>query len=233
MSSDDFLLLPDDDDDFLSLEAPVLLPADNEEHDPENDTTYDGELMSADEYETLVEDDEPYGVPDFKTKRDARVYRFCLLGASNDDLCKMLNVCKTTFLTWRRTKPEFARAINLGKREADTRVVESLFNRAVGYSHKETKIASHMGVFVDEMEVDKHYPPDVNAIKLWLINRESTKDKWQDVSRTEMTGPNGQPIQSMNANLDVTNMSNIEKASRLVSVMQKAIQDKGEDDDDK
>jgi hypothetical protein len=214
-------------DDFLSTELTVT------EELGDDDKTYDGEFMSDDEFETLVEDDEPYGVPDFKTKRDARVYRFCLLGASNDDLCKMLNVCMTTFQNWRKTKPEFARAINLGKHEADTRVVESLFNRAVGYSHKETKLASHMGRFTGQVEIDKHYPPEVNAIKLWLINRESTKEKWQDVSRSEVTGPNGQPLQTLNANIDVTNMSNIEKASRLVTVLQQAVnKNKGEDDDD-
>ena len=34
-----------------------------------------------------------------------------------------------------------------------------------------------------------------------------------------------------NANVDVTGMSNIEKASRLVSIMQKAVNTKGEEDE--
>lgn len=198
-----------DDDDFLSI-------------DVEPDTTHDGELMTVEDVELLEaapnEDDIN---PKFKTQRDDRVYNFCLLGASNADLCKMLNISDTTFHRYRRTKPEFARAIRLGKEHADARVAKSLFNRAVGYTHKETKIATHMGTITDREDFDKHYPPDVAAIKMWLINRDP--DRWRDLTSTELTGKNGQPLATINGNVDLTKMSNIEKASRLVSVLNKAV----------
>ena len=207
-----------DEDDFLSLP------------DVEPDMTHDGELMTVEDVELLeaevVDDLKP---PKFKTQRDDRVYNFCLLGASNKDLCRMLNISGATFSRWRKVKPEFQRAIYLGKEHADARVAKSLFNRAVGYTHKEIKIATYMGDITDTQEFDKHYPPDVAAIKMWLINRDP--DRWRDLTSTELTGKNGQPLQTMNANIDITKMSNIEKASRLVSVLNKAANIKGEDDE--
>ena len=208
------------DDDFLDLPDVVEEP----------DTTLEGELIHADDLAELeaVPEDEVIE-PKFNTQRDARVYNFCLLGASNNDLCKMLNISKSTFHKWRKDKPGFAKAIQLGKEHADARVAKSLFQRAIGYSHKDTKFATFEGNITDREEYDKHYPPDVTAIKLWLTNRDP--ERWQDVTRSEVTGKNGQPLATMNANVDVTKMSNIEKASRLVSILNKAVNEGDKDNE--
>lgn len=208
-------MIDDDDDDFLSI-------------DVEPDLTLEGELIPADDMLALEAEPEDETIePKFSTQRDARVYQFCLLGASNNDLCKMLNIAQSTFHRWRKEKPGFERAIRLGKEQADARVAKSLFQRAVGYTHKETKIATHLGTITDREDFDKHYPPDVKAIEMWLTNRDP--ERWKNIQRTELTGKNGQPLATMNANVDVTKMSNIEKASRLVSVLNKAVKTKEDD----
>lgn len=51
-----------------------------------------------------------------------------------------------------------------------------------------------------------------------------------DVNKTELTGKDGRPLTSVNVDLD--SMSDIEKASRLVTILQKASQQKEDDDGD-
>ena len=55
----------------------------------------------------------------------------------------------------------------------------SLFQRAVGYSHKAVKIFMPQGrdapVYADFIE---HFPPDPTSMIFWLKNRQP--DKWRD-----------------------------------------------------
>jgi hypothetical protein len=41
--------------------------------------------------------------------------------------------------------------------------------------------------------VRKYYPPDTTAAIFWLKNRRP--DLWRDRNQTELTGPNGGPVQ--------------------------------------
>jgi hypothetical protein len=56
---------------------------------------------------------------------------------------------------------EFAEAQKRGKAPADERVVESLYNRTLGFTRK-----------------GKYYPPEVTACIFWLKNRRP--DEWRD-----------------------------------------------------
>ncbi|MDI1277288.1 hypothetical protein [Methylobacter sp.] len=73
----------------------------------------------------------------------------------------------------KKSQPEFATALNQGKTFADAKVAESLFKRATGYSHPETKINCHDGEII-QTEVIKHYPPDPVSGIFWLRNRQPT-----------------------------------------------------------
>ena len=71
---------------------------------------------------------------------------------------------------------------------ADARVVQKLFERAMGYEHPETKFFTvNKGDFVQEIETretTKIYPPDVTAAIFWLKNRQPSR--WRDKQETDM-----------------------------------------------
>lgn len=92
-----------------------------------------------------------------------------------------------TINNWKIAHPEFLQSINAGKADADARVAESMFKRAVGYSHDAVKIFMPAGakepVYADYTE---HYPPDTAAGSLWLRNRQPAK--WRDKTDVEHSG---------------------------------------------
>ena len=75
---------------------------------------------------------------------------------------------------------------------SDGEIAQSLFSRAMGYSHPEVHISQFEGRII-KTEITKHYPPDTTACIFWLKNRRP--DLWRDVHRLEHTGKDGTPIQ--------------------------------------
>lgn len=121
-----------------------------------------------------------------------RAYRLSLLGLKDKDLCDAFGVDINTIYHWKRTKPNFLKAIKEGKEQADEHVAESLYHRARGYSHREEKIFCNDGEIV-RAETTKHYPPDTRAIEFWLKNRHP--EKWREKQQHELSGPDGGPIE--------------------------------------
>lgn len=113
-----------------------------------------------------------------------RAYRACLLGATIDDLAELFGVSTSAIDKWTRIHPDFADQCRLGRTEADARVAEALFKRALGYTHPEERIFSHpetkfSDAAVVRVRTRKHYPPDTNAAIHWLAVRRKVKGEWQ------------------------------------------------------
>lgn len=108
------------------------------------------------------------------TKFDKRLVKqareLALLGLTDVEMAKVLDVAKTTFNVWKIQHPEFARAITEGKTIADGQVAASLHHRAIGYSHPETLVNNWQGTII-KTRVVRHYPPDTQAALKWLHNR--------------------------------------------------------------
>lgn len=130
---------------------------------------------------------------DYREEMNDLVYKFCLLGATDERLAELLDTTVTSLNTWKKKYPEFLASIKKGKDIADAEVVGSLFHRAKGYSHTDTKFATHEGLITDEREYVKHYPPDATSAIFWLKNRQ--KAQWRDKQDHEHTGPDGGPIE--------------------------------------
>lgn len=128
----------------------------------------------------------------FNDKMLERVYRLAMLGCSDEEIAFHLEIDVVTFYDWKKKKPLFAKALRKGKEEADELIVYSLYHRAQGYTHPEEKVFCNDGKII-RARVLKHYPPDTNALKFWLINRHP--DKWKDRHHQEITGQSGGPIQ--------------------------------------
>lgn len=101
----------------------------------------------------------------------------CKLGATDKDLATLFSVSETTINTWKDIHEEFSLALKRGKLDADIKVAESLYKRALGYSHPDSHISNFKGE-ITVTDTTKHYPPDTTAAIFWLKNRQP--DKWRD-----------------------------------------------------
>lgn len=134
----------------------------------------------------------------YKSEFAEQARKYCLLGAIDKDLAVFFEVDELTINRWKDAHPEFCKALKEGKDEADAKVADRLFNRALGYSHPEDKIFNNNGIPM-VVPTMKHYPPDTTACIFWLKNRQ--KDQWRDKQDHELTGKDGGPLQT---NLEIT-----------------------------
>ena len=106
-----------------------------------------------------------------------------MFGATDVEIAKIMDVSEHTITYWKRTKPEFLKALNAGKLTKDEQVERSLFERAIGYNHPDVHITNYQGE-ITETQIIKHYPPSEVACIFWLKNRQ--RQKWADVHKTEL-----------------------------------------------
>ena len=107
--------------------------------------------------------------------------KFCMLGATDDDLARLLEVPRESIDACLAEVPEFAAAVKAGRDVADATVADRLYARAIGYSHEATKVFNNRGEIIRETYVE-HYPPDVSACIFWLRNR---RPEWSDKGAPE------------------------------------------------
>ena len=119
----------------------------------------------------------------YKEEYIEQAHKFCLLGATNERMAELFDVSLTGFELWMNKYPKLMGAIKDGREVADGKVAQSLYHRALGYSHKEDKVFNHNGK-TTVVETTKHYPPDTAAAFIWLKNRAG----WRDKATVEHTG---------------------------------------------
>ncbi|MDE2101767.1 MAG: hypothetical protein KGL39_31260 [Patescibacteria group bacterium] len=105
--------------------------------------------------------------------------KLCSQGAINQDLADAFGVAIITIYDWKKRFPEFASAIDSAKDEKDSHVERCLFERATG-------------ILVEGKDGVYSVPPEITAIKFWLINRR--REQWRDVQRIEHTGKDGENL---------------------------------------
>ena len=106
----------------------------------------------------------------YKPENPELARKFCMLGATNDDLADCFEVAGSTIDDWIATIPEFAEGVRQGRDVADAAVVQKLYSRALGYSYETTKVMLYRGEPVTVPHT-VHYPPDIRACMFWLRNR--------------------------------------------------------------
>ncbi len=113
--------------------------------------------------------------PKWNTSMIVRALFLGTLGLTEREISIALGVHEHTINYWKRTKPEFKKALKKGKNVYINRVEDALQESATGYSHPAVHFSSHEG-FVTETPYMKHYPPNVAAISFLLKNR--ARDRW-------------------------------------------------------
>lgn len=97
--------------------------------------------------------------------------RLCLLGMTDAQLAIFFEVSEQTINNWKKVYPLFAQALTLGKAKADANVAHSLYQRAIGYTVIEQRVVTGKDG-PEIIEIKKEYPPDIQAIRFWLKNRQ-------------------------------------------------------------
>ena len=119
--------------------------------------------------------------PKFDRKHIETARKLCeIFGATPEELAAVFDVDVTTLDTWIAAHPDLEDAIRKGSVMADAAIAERLHRRAVGYTRRVRKAFFAEGatepVYVD---VEEHHPPDVEACKFWLGNRQP--EHWREV----------------------------------------------------
>jgi hypothetical protein len=117
--------------------------------------------------------------------------RACQTYAATDmELADLFGISTATVFNWKIRNPEFAAACAIGKAAANERVINALFHRAVGHFVQAEKVFVSGGR-VRRVPVREYFPPDVGAIRLWLVNRlpAEWRDKQQDIYVKDTTDP--------------------------------------------
>lgn len=101
------------------------------------------------------------------------------LGGTDADIADAFQVCEKTINNWKRKHEEFRTAIKKAKEAHDVATVgRKLLDICMGYEHEEEKVFMHRGKPV-KVSTIKHYPPNVAALKFYLINRDP--GSWKNI----------------------------------------------------
>jgi hypothetical protein len=123
----------------------------------------------------------------FKPEFVDQARKLCALGATDIELADFFEVDVRTIYRWKHDHEEFCQALNAGKDKADERVVNSLYQRAVGYEQEAVKIFMPGGA---ETPVYAPYrekiAPDTTAAIFWLKNRRPAD--WRDKTEQQHSG---------------------------------------------
>ena len=122
--------------------------------------------------------------PNYKPDFCPIAYKFCLLGATNDDLAGLFEVSLATIGNWLRQYPAFKKAVQDGRDVADADVAHALLQKAKGFTHEDVKILQIEGE-AEQVEYNRYFPPDTQAAIFWLRNRR--RKQWRELIEHDHT----------------------------------------------
>lgn len=135
-----------------------------------------------------TEDTNPVGRPTlYNDQVKEKILELAEKGKTNQQIADIIGVHVRTIENWQGKHKDLMWAIKEAKQEADALVEVSLFAKAVGYTHEAVKVFMHEGDTI-EHTYQEHYPPDTNAAKFWLQNRQP--EKWKANPEVSVTNNN-------------------------------------------
>lgn len=138
------------------------------------------------------------------------VYALCLLGATDAELASQLDVHVDTINEWKKVYPEFSESIKKGKYIADSKIANSLYNRAMGCrisKQQAIKLTTKEPVLnaggeptrsmkqterIEIVDLEEDVPPDTAAAIFWLKNRQPKE--WRDKQEVDHKVAFEQPL---------------------------------------
>jgi hypothetical protein len=123
---------------------------------------------------------------DYRAEFVGQVQKLAALGATDIEVADFFEVDVRTIYRWKHDHPEFCQALNVGKDKADERVINSLYQKAVGYEQDAVKIFmpanADAPVYADYRE---KIAPDTTAAIFWLKNRRPSD--WRDKTEVDQS----------------------------------------------
>ena len=119
--------------------------------------------------------------------------KFCMLGATNDDLARCFEVSRRTIDHWIETIEEFAAGVRQGRDLADANVIQTLYSRAMGFTKELKRYVLHRGE-LREVPVTLYYPPETQACMFWLRNRRHRH--WLEKRKPPEEGPSTSELEA-------------------------------------
>jgi hypothetical protein len=130
----------------------------------------------------------------YKPEFVAQAEKLAALGATDREVANFFDVDERTLNRWKHESEDFCQSLKLGKEASDSRVEQSLYRRATGYSFDSEKVFHFQGR-ITRADFIEHCPPDVTACIFWLKNRRP--DLWRE--KPEGDGGDAQPEDVKNA----------------------------------
>lgn len=103
------------------------------------------------------------------------VKAIAMQGVTDDELAFSMGLNPKIIKSWRKMYSDFDAAIEEGRTIADLQVIEALHKKAIGHSFSTDVIIKDKGGYSIET-ITKTEPPETNAIKFWLQNRDP--ERW-------------------------------------------------------
>lgn len=107
------------------------------------------------------------------------------LGATHPVIAKILGISTRTLETYLETYPDFKEDMTHSKEVYDMEVITSLRLNAQGFYKEVTELFIYRGKII-EKKILKYFPPNVQAQKFWLINRQ--KFTWCEQAEVKHSG---------------------------------------------
>lgn len=139
------------------------------------------------------------------------VRAIAMQGVTDDELAFSFGLNPKIIRAWRKIYPDFEKAIEEGRTIADLQVVEALHKKAIGHSY-DTDIVIKTKHGYEIETITKTDPPETNAIRYWLSNRDPKR--WSDRRHLQVTGKGGEPA------LGVKQESKVELMNSIISLIQ-------------
>ena len=139
------------------------------------------------------------------------VRAIAMQGVTDDELAFIFGLNPKIVKAWRKIYPDFDKAIEEGRTLADLQVIEALHKKAIGHSYDTDVVIKHGKDYSIET-LTKTDPPETNAIRYWLSNRDPKR--WSDRRHVQVTGKSGEPA------LGVKQESKVELMQSIISLIQ-------------
>jgi len=142
------------------------------------------------------------------------VRAIAMQGVTDDELAFSFGLNPSIIRGWRKLYPDFDEAVKEGRTVADLQVIEALHKKAIGHTYDTDVVIKHGNDYSIET-IAKHEPPETNAIKYWLSNRDP--DRWNRTAlHIQHTGKKGEP----DIGLGVKQETKMELMSSILSLIQ-------------
>lgn len=161
------------------------------------------------------------------TRHPERIRRFALLGLTEAEMAFQLGISEQRVNEWKKQHPAFREAIASGRTEADAYIAERLYSRAAGMTVPAAKVVA-LKDRVETVEYEEYLPPDVNAARLWLFNRDPKR--WRDKREIEVSGSIEHQISAMTPEDRMKRLLELQAKAALV-IEGEAVEVKPEDGD--